>query len=607
MRKKILVLSAALVLSANLHAQVTIGSVNAPKAGAILDLNSGAKGGLVLSNVGIDHPTEIPAGFPGVTPENTDAAKAGLKGAMIYNTNENTCIGVHAWNGDYWERIAPSLVMAPGTTLTSPNATIAFGGDIINFTASLPGAKTYRWYASENNGDYEYHGITTTNTWSKDFPTGNHKVKVIMDDCHAPAESNELSFSPASISPYFGSLAGGNYIYIYGDFKYAGTGDYIQDNLVVHYDAINNQALGDKSHSYIATDWKDLKNADNLPLIGVPDPGDGWKSNAFKFSDSTSFGGITVPASWPQGNADRTIEITFKTPAAGWNKDTDHLLFYYGTHVPSNTFSVMYRYDGSSVAGRSFYFIGGHTNNYFVTSDLIPALYEDSRLNTVTSTYSTNVSDPNTKGILNGTYIPPLNPGTAPLNTGSSLLGIGTHPLGGYWSPGFEISSVRLYRGVLSAAEIQHNADLDQIRYLDPPIVTIGGVPCSEVVVLSPHFLMCKVPAGSALGAAEVKVGIASYGNVYKYVDPDNAFYVSSISPIIGDANTPNQTLTLKGNNLDKIVDINVGGQPCTDLDTPDGKTLTCILPSNPAGEVDIIITMDDATIYRFAKVFEFK
>ncbi|MDR2086200.1 MAG: hypothetical protein LBP72_03385 [Dysgonamonadaceae bacterium] len=27
-----------------------------------------------------------------------------------------------------------------------------------------------------------------------------------------------------------------------------------------------------------------------------------------------------------------------------------------------------------------------------------------------------------------------------------------------------------------------------QIRYLSPPTVTIDGVPCTEVVVLSPHF-----------------------------------------------------------------------------------------------------------------------
>jgi hypothetical protein len=64
----------------------------------------------------------------------------------------------------------------------------------------------------------------------------------------------------------------------------------------------------------------------------------------------------------------------------------------------------------------------------------------------------------------------------------------------------------------------------------------------------------------------------------------------------------------LTGNNLDKIDNINVGGQPCTSLTvTPDGKTLTGILPSIAAGEVDIILTMDDATIYRFAKVFEYK
>jgi hypothetical protein len=52
--------------------------------------------------------------------------------------------------------------------------------------------------------------------------------------------------------------------------------------------------------------------------------------------------------------------------------------------------------------------------------------------------------------------------------------------------------SVRLYSRVLDRKEIEYNAALDQIRYLTPPTVTIGGTACEDITVLSKHFLVCK-------------------------------------------------------------------------------------------------------------------
>ncbi|MDR2087034.1 MAG: IPT/TIG domain-containing protein [Dysgonamonadaceae bacterium] len=617
MRKKILVLSAfALVLSANLHAQVTFGGLTPPVPGAILDLNSTNKGGLILSNVALTDLSAIPSSFPKVSDQDA-ALKNGMKGALIYNTNENTCIGIHAWDGNHWARIASSLKSTGNPLSITSNWANAVGGDDIEFTVDTE-AKTYTWYINENGAGYEYLAATTEPKLRTAIPAGTINVKVIADNCHVLEESNEVTLKPESLSPNFGSTDGGNYIYIYGDFPYAGTGDYIQDNLVVHYDAINNQALGDKSHSYTATDWKDLKNADDLPLFGAPASGDGWKANAFKFSTDTYFGDIAVPASWPQGNADRTVEITFRTPAAGWNKDENHTLLMYGTTGQvSKEFSVTYRFNGVSIAGRSFYFIGGNKNNYFVTADLIPALYEDFKLNTVTSTYSTNISDSKTRGILNGTYIPPLSPGTAPLNTGSSFIKIGNNRENTYACLGFEISSIRLYDCVLTDEEIQHNAALDQIRYLAPPTVTIDGVSCTEVVVLSEHFLMCKVPSTSPTNTGNKDVEITVGNNpaltlngAYKYVHATNDFYVNNISRIIGSVGDP---LTLTGNKFENIHEVKVGNIVCSPTSinysgAAGTDTYTFTLP-DLTGEVDITITMNDvdATTYRFAKIFEYK
>jgi hypothetical protein len=598
-RRLTLFLLTCLVMNISLYAQMAIGSADNPVAGAILDLNSGAAGGLVLSNAGIENPEKIPENFPGITLENAAAAKAGLKGAIVYNTGTKTCPGVHVWNGNYWERLAsgvPRKSMGSPLSITS-NPINLLGGDEIAFAVTTV-AKTYTWY--ENND--KYLATTTTPFFSKIFPDGDHKVKVVADNCHFLEES-EVFFAPGRLSPNFGSTAGGNYIYIYGDFPHAATGEYEQDGLVVHYDAINNQGLGDRSHSYDATVWKDLTETCDLPLIGTPASGDGWKSNAFKLSANTYFGTNSVPDSWPQGGDERTIEVTFRTPEPGWDKDADHHLFAYGSFAASEIFGIQYRYTNNM---GMFYFIAGNTNNYWVYPASVPALYEDLKLNTVTSTYSTNVSSPNTRGLLNGEYIPPVSPGNSPLNTGSSSVTIGTYTISNpvLTAFGFEISSIRLYNRILTEEEIEYNAGLDQIRYLAPPTVSIDGNPCSEVVVLSPNFLICKVPPGT-LGVKNVTINnTTTLNNAYEYVHDTDAFHIISIRPFVGHAG---EELTLRGNKLDEIKEIRVGGAACIiDIPSQTSDFCKCTLPDNPNGEVDITIVTDTAT-YRFAKTFEYK
>jgi hypothetical protein len=68
--RAILLPALAFFSCANLYAQVLIGGTDRPKNGAILDLNSTAKGGLLLSNVTLPNLYTIPAGFPGITAPN---------------------------------------------------------------------------------------------------------------------------------------------------------------------------------------------------------------------------------------------------------------------------------------------------------------------------------------------------------------------------------------------------------------------------------------------------------------------------------------------------------------------------------------------------------
>jgi hypothetical protein len=607
---KLLLLSALVFLTcASLYAQVTIGGTEIPKSGAILDLNSTAKGGLVLSNVLLAGLSEIPSSFPGVGSADIGTLKAGLTGSVIYNTNPDFCTGVHLWNGQHWGRItAETPVPTPGTLSIISNTDDLFGGAEVEFTAAS-GAKIYRWYASINGDPYEYLGITTVPTFSDIFPPGNCRVKVIMDDCRSLKESNEVTFAPGVLSPYFGSLAGGNYIYIYGDFPYAATGDYAaQESLVAHYDGINNRGLGDKQHDYSSTaSWKDLKN----PTFDLPrGVGDGqWLSNGFQaFSNDSIFYSPTFPyTSYPLGNDERTVEIIFRTPEENHmfvqEPEVQRRIFVYGktgTLDVSNMFSVVYR-GAKRVACLPpeyqwvFYAIGGNMNNLVTCLSSTPSLEAPNTINTVTSTYHTGMADERTNSYINNISATIIER-TGSLSTLPGEIFIGRNL--SYST----FLSVRLYNRVLTSAEIALNAKLDQKRYLNPPSVTIGGNACTEVVVLSDHFLMCKVPAGTS-GQKDVEVDGITYSRAYKYV-PAGDFYVSKISPIIGSAGT---TLTLEGNRLGEISAVSVGGVPCTNGIYQDAVKYECELPPNSSGEVDITIKLNDNTVYRFAKVFEYQ
>jgi hypothetical protein len=609
---------------AGLCAQVTFGGLNEPKSGTILDLNSTLKGGLILSNVALNNLFEIPSSFPGVNGANPTELKEGLKGAVVYNTNSNTCIGVHVWNGEYWERITSTQAPEHASIITLSTPVNIMSGDKIEFTAAS-GAKTYKWYESENDGAYEYLGVTAEPKFSKTYIPGNYKVKVVMDNCHSLEESNELSFRPASVSPNFGSADGKNIIYVYGDFSYAAADEYVSCGLVGHYDGINNQGKGDKGHDFDALSWIDLKSGFELPR----GEGEGkWLSNGFQPSNddcSFSYGSdanpLPLPAGYPFGNAPRTIEAIFRTPKPAFvqKRDDEREIFMYGLSQPSKLFGIIYRgmqrpeycNDGNDWV---FYAISGNMNNLVVCLFSTPTLETPDTINTVTSTYQNNILDTEyTNSYINnkpaivgnrqadGSIDGSLNtPENGYLNIGSKLAGA-------------TILSVRLYNRVLNSKEIAQNADLDQRRYLTPPEVRIGGNPCTEVVVLSPHFLMCKAPEGIE-GLTNVEVNGITYPNAYQYVNSISDFYISKISPIVGPT-AGGISLTLTGNMLNEITKIEVDGVECENLTInstiPKENSCTFNLPAaNSAGEVDITITTgsgNNSKVYRFAKVFEYQ
>jgi hypothetical protein len=370
--------------------------------------------------------------------------------------------------------------------------------------------------------------------------------------------------------------------------------------------------LGDKQHSLNADKWVDLKSGFELPRYNT---GTGqWLSNGFQaLNDSSSFYHSSFPGTFPAGGASRTIEVIFRTPAPPMftqEIEVQRLIFSYGAMSTSHQFGIEYRGqtssywskpDGCSPENRwMFYPITGYVNNLVTCLSSTPSLETPNTINTVTSTYANSIQNADsTNSYINNVPAEVLVRQGSVLNTTDGPLIIGQY------LPGSTFLSVRLYNRVLKPEEITKNAALDQKRYLTPPTVTIGGASCTEVVVLSPHFLMCKVPPSATTGTRDVVVnGNIIYSGAYTYVAASE-FYVSSISPIVGSGG---ETLTLTGNRLGEITKVEVGGAECTNLSVVDAETFTCTLPPLSKGEVDIMLTVgSNSDVYRFAKVFEYQ
>jgi uncharacterized protein (TIGR02145 family) len=140
MKKRIVVVLFALALSANLRAQVTIGALAEPVAGALLDLNRGVTGGLLLSNVALPNLSVIPANtFVNISTQQDTNQE--LVGMIVYNTDATTGIGIYVWNGDDWIKPcappAPRPITLSGTTICGTTFTAKID--------SVKGATSYEW------------------------------------------------------------------------------------------------------------------------------------------------------------------------------------------------------------------------------------------------------------------------------------------------------------------------------------------------------------------------------------------------------------------------------------------------------------------------------
>jgi hypothetical protein len=117
---KIKLLFLCLYLFPSLHAQISIGVIEAPANGALMQLKSiagaapGAKnadGGLLLSRVSL---TDYMSLEPAVSNAVSDEEKKEHAGLVVYNLTENTHLakGISVWNGTQWNCIANKEITA---------------------------------------------------------------------------------------------------------------------------------------------------------------------------------------------------------------------------------------------------------------------------------------------------------------------------------------------------------------------------------------------------------------------------------------------------------------------------------------------------------------
>jgi uncharacterized protein (TIGR02145 family) len=181
-----LLLALSFFVNANLCAQVTIGGDFPPKNGAILDLNSTTKGGLLLSNVPLTNLYTIPNDFPDMDSPPGDA-NTKFTGAIIYHTGVNNIpAGVYIWNGANWTPVNKNCRALTSNDLILEGLPWAQAGATVSFSVSstlsqrCAEGETYTWSIS-TGATITPSGPTATAT----FPSaGSYTVTVTAQNSY---------------------------------------------------------------------------------------------------------------------------------------------------------------------------------------------------------------------------------------------------------------------------------------------------------------------------------------------------------------------------------------------------------------------------------------
>ncbi|MCA2960839.1 MAG: IPT/TIG domain-containing protein, partial [Silvanigrellales bacterium] len=158
-----------------------------------------------------------------------------------------------------------------------------------------------------------------------------------------------------------------------------------------------------------------------------------------------------------------------------------------------------------------------------------------------------------------------------------------------YRGPAPTISAIFPTNGRLAGAT---SITVSGTGFVTGATVSIGGLPCTSVVVGSATSLTCTTAANSAAGAAIVAITNADGQSFYL---PSGFTYnalpgISSVSP----ARSPlagGLRITLSGSGFLPGATVTVGGAGCTSVAVNTPSSLQCTTPAGGTGTADVVLT----------------
>ncbi len=126
-------------------------------------------------------------------------------------------------------------------------------------------------------------------------------------------------------------------------------------------------------------------------------------------------------------------------------------------------------------------------------------------------------------------------------------------------------------------------------------LVKIGGVPCTDVTVLSPTQVRATTPPGSA---GDFALSVTTPGGTSLAPTPFSYVLqaVTSVTPASGpfSGGTP---ITISGQYLDGTTSVTIGGVPATNVVAVNATTVTAVTPAGSVGAATVVVSGSKGTV----------
>ena len=234
--------------------------------------------------------------------------------------------------------------------------------------------------------------------------------------------------------------------------------DYVQEDLVLHYDGIRN-AGADAAHDPAATTWKDLSPSGNDATFNTAEDGSAWTADGYSFgggSYATVSGKVTLGT---VATVQAVTKTTIATLRESMGVNGNQWSMFIGGKSSVNDACNIYYNKGNS----KFVFKNANGGN----ADLLQANWD--------GRYLTAIRDGNDKYLFSGAALP-----SSPAASGSQSamgevqfwLGSADGGSGSFAARYFKgpLNAVRLYSRVLDDGELAWNRAVDEARFFGATI-----------------------------------------------------------------------------------------------------------------------------------------